>query len=152
MTNGVCSFPAPSAAQWSCFAWLHTTITLSAQYQNTDCFCQHTMDHQYPAGGSSALSRVTLCGGGCQVSQIWSPPVNSVTCHVSRVVTRTLRTLETGTLPPHISTYLHVSAVSAAVSLSPVSTQIRRHLTRHCSRRGDTAALPIQWRILNYDK
>ena len=138
MTNGVCSFPAPSAAQWSCFAWLHTTITLSAQYQNTDCFCQHTMDHQYPAGGSSALSRVTLCGGGCQVSQIWSPPVNSVTCHVSRVVTRTLRT---GTLPPHISTYLHVSAVSAAVSLSPVSTQIRRHLTRHCSRRGDTAAL-----------
>ena len=138
MTNGVCSFPAPSTAQWSCFAWLQTTITLSAQYQNTDCFCQHTMDHQYPAGGSSALSRVTLCGGGCQVSQIWSPPVNSVTCHVSRVVTRTG---DTGTLPPHISTYLHVSAVSAAVSLSPVSTQIRRHLTRHCSRRGDTAAL-----------
>ena len=82
MTNGVCSFPSPSSAQWSCFAWLQTTITLSAQYQNTDCFCQHTMDHQYPAGGTSALSRVTLCGGGCQVSQIWSPPVNSVTCHV----------------------------------------------------------------------
>ena len=139
MTNGVCSFPAPSSAQWSCFAWLQTTITLSAQYQNTDCFCQHTMDHQYPAGGSSALSRVTLCGGGCQVSQIWSPPVNSVTCHVWSP--GHWDSGDTGTLPPHISTYLHVSAVSAAVSLSPVSTQIRRHLTRHCSRRGDTAAL-----------
>ena len=79
----------------------------------------------------------------------WLPSVtNMVTackqCHVSRVTCGhqdTEDSGDTGTLPPHISTYLHVSAVSAAVSLSPVSTQIRRHLTRHCSRRGDTAAL-----------
>ena len=124
------------AQQWSCFAALQTTITLSAQYQNTDCFCQHTMDHQYP--GWWQLSSLQS-----DVMWRWLPSVtNMVTackqCHVSRV---TCGHQDTGTLPPHISTYLHVSAVSAAVSLSPVSTQIRRHLTRHCSRRGDTAAL-----------
>ena len=147
MTNGVCSFPAPSSAQWSCFAWLQTTITLSAQYQNTDCFCQHTMDHQYPAGGSSALSRVTLCGGGCQVSQIWSPPVNSVTCHVWSPGHR-----DTPPAYLHISPRLHCQCCSLTFSSFYTDQETfdpsLQSPGRHCS----TAALPIQWRILNYDK
>ena len=112
----------------------------AAQYQNTDCFCQHSMDHQYP--GWWQLSSLQS-----DVMWRWLPSgTNMVTackqCHVSRVVTRTLGHWDTPPaylhISPHISTYLHVSAVSAAVSLSPVSTQIRRHLTRHCSHRGDT--------------
>ena len=139
MTNCVCSFPAPSSAQWSCFAGLQTTITLLPNIRIQTVFANTAWTINTRAGGSSALSRVTICGGGCKVAQIWSPHTGACKqCHVSRVVTRTLGQLgHSPRISPHISTYLHVSAVSAAVSLSPVSTQIRRHLTRHCSRRGD---------------
>ena len=141
MTNCVCSFPAPSPAQWSCFAGLQTTITLLPNIRIQTVFANTAWTINTPAGGSSALSRVTLCGGGCQVAQIWSPHTGACKqCHVWSPGHWDSWDTPPAYLhiSPHISTYLHVSAVSAAVSLSPVSTQIRRHLTRHCSHRGDT--------------
>ena len=108
MTNCVCSFPAPSPAQWWCFARLQTTITLLPNIRIQTVFANTAWTINTPAGGSSALSRVTLCGGGCQVAQIWSPHTGACKqCHVWSPGHWDSGTAET--LPPHIFTYLHIS-------------------------------------------
>ena len=106
-------FPSsqPSSVVVFCLATDHNNT--AAQYQNTDCFCQHSMDHQYPGWWqlsslqSDVMWRWLPSGTNMVTCHLTLAPVNSVTCHVWSPAHWDSGTA--WTLPPHIFTYLHIS-------------------------------------------